>query len=490
VVRSLDFADQQRLVTAIMQIDGVRNRENRDLYVSILSRELGYSLNFPRHDDDRHDLWQLVEACLQIKGAIYTLVSVLDGFYKGSSTMDRVRTVVGELVPEPLLTPGERRELRALADKVMERGLKAGYATTLPTIYQHAVGPVGPSPTRDVRELQGILAELEELTNGPDGVPPLTVFVCELAEHTDGETAAALRGWIRGFTARLGVSQAQLDRHRQFPLEAAWPERGGTYLVIECRPAVTAPDRFQFTAWLQKGPGPGTTLHRGNRPRPLAELADLLEELLTSQPIVVNREDPDLNIEFVLPRELLNEPLDQLNVSIAGLHRRLGIDYPVMLRSLDRMRERALHHNWRRKWDRLREDPARAEIHWIGAPGEFDQDLLYRRLCDQSIVATAMPFPSRPSDPDEVLIGLHAGIPIMVFCRHLREVESFTSEVKRLLGPDLSLLPSRLLSLRKQADLGDGTGRPEDEPLGLHLSAIVDDADRIPEPYLRLEPPT
>jgi hypothetical protein len=42
VTRSLDFADQHRLVIVFLRIDGMRKRKNRDLYLSVLERELGY----------------------------------------------------------------------------------------------------------------------------------------------------------------------------------------------------------------------------------------------------------------------------------------------------------------------------------------------------------------------------------------------------------------------------------------------------------------
>ena len=496
VARSLDFPDQQRLVTAFVQIDGMRKRKTRDLYIEVLELELGYRLYFPRHDENLHDVWQLIGACLKTTGAIHTLVAVLETFHGGSKPMNAARDVVDELLPAPLLTPEERRDLRALALAVKERGSRAADATTLPAIYLRAVGPVGPVPTRDVRELQDVLAELEEVANGAAGVPPLAVFVAELADRADAATAAQLHDWVHRVGGRLGFALADLDRLRQLP--AARVERGDTHLVVECRPDAAAPDRFLFTAWLQTGTGPGITLQRDDRSRPLTALPALLEELLTGHPMVVNRQDPDLTIEFVLPRDLLDRPFDQLAVPIEGMPRRLGIEYPVVLRSRDRMERRALHHNWRRKWDWLREHSPEAGMHTVAKPGETEHEQLYIKLSDNSVMVLVMAFPPWGGDPqpvDELWVGLQAGTPIIVFCRHGRDAERFCAEVTRLLGAELPGIPAvldlprRLLELRRRAAPGD-PANPENDHLGLHLSVIFDDADRIPEPYLRLEPPT
>jgi hypothetical protein len=402
--------------------------------------------------------------------------------------MDAVLDVVGELLPEPLLTPAERRDLRALALAVKERGSKAADPGTLPALYARAVGPVGPVPARGVRELQDVLAELEETTDGPEGVPPLAVFVEGLADRADAATAAQLRAWVQHLGERIGFGPADLDRLRGLPAGPIQLDHGDQHLVVECRPDAKAPDRFLFTAWLQTGAGPGVTLQRDDRSRPFTDLPALLEELLTAHPMVVNRQHPDLIIEFVLPRELLDRPVDQLKVPIEGLRLRLGIEYPVVLRSLDRMERRALHHDWRRKWTWLVEHPRDAGVRWVAKPEEFDLKVLRTGLKDQSAMVLAMAFPPWGGDPepvDELWMGLHAGTPVIVFCRTGRDAERFRAEVTRLLGTDPLALPRKLLDLRRQAVSED----PDEDHLGLHVSVIFDDADRIPEPYLRLEPP-
>lgn len=49
-------------------------------------------------------------------------------------------------------------------------------------------------------------------------------------------------------------------------------------------------------------------------------------------------------------------------------------------------------------------------------------------------------------------------------------------------------LPRRTMELRRQALSGGGEGAGTAH-LGLHLTLVFDDAERIPEPYVRLRSP-
>jgi NTP-dependent ternary conflict system VMAP-like protein len=60
--------------------------------------------------------------------------------------------------------------------------------------------------------------------------------------------------------------------------------------------------------------------------------------------------------------------------------------------------------------------------------------------------------------------------------------------VEQLLAADLMALPRRTMHLRRQA-LSTQEGDAPHDHLGLHLTLVFDDADRVPEPYVRLRPP-
>jgi hypothetical protein len=269
---------------------------------------------------------------------------------------------------------------------------------------------------------------------------------------------------------------------------AARSDRNPAYLVVECRPDAADSDLYLISAWLQHGKDPGITLWCEDEPRRLNTLPALLKELLFSNQTVVNRYNPELILEFVIPRALLQFPFDQFRITVDGLERRIGIDHPVVVRSLDRMRHQALHHNWRRKWEWLQANPAAAAVCWVSHPRQFDQELLYVKLCESSSAVLAMAFPpwGKASCPvDELSVALQAGTPIIAWCRQGRDPARFAAETRALLASDVLFLPRRVLDLRREAV----SAGPADDHLGLHLALLFDDADRIPEPYIRLEPP-
>ncbi|MFF5262193.1 hypothetical protein ACFY4C_24925 [Actinomadura viridis] len=553
VTRSLDVEDQQRLVAAFMRVDGMRARSTRDLCISVLERGLGHRLPLVRHERDLHDVWQLVDACLACPGGIHALVEAVETFHRGSRPMLAVRAIVEELLPEPLLRPSERRELRQLVLALEAQGMDEFYLAALPALYRRAVGPVGPPPDRALRGVQDVVAQLEEAPLGTDGVPPLLVFVDDLAGYAKGATATALEEWTGRFAERFGLGPERLQRLRALRRSALAPAASApspvrdAFLVIECRPDGAAPDRFLISAWLQLAGEPGVMLRCDEEPQPLGRLPALVEALLVEDGRVAARENPELTVEFVLPRELLNLPFDQFTITVAGLPRRLGIEHPVVMRSLDRLRHQALRHNWRRKWERLRDEPGSATVTWIGEPGRYDGEELYTLLSEPSSVGLALAFPpgeGAPGPVDEVWVGLQAGAPIVAWCRDERDPVRFAEEVRALLGSDPLSLPQRVRDLRRKAVLArttaavtavpavtattgatttpgatgshgvtgsaaatwpEGAGEPggsyeqgdavdagattEEEHLGLHLALVFDDADRVPEPYARLKPP-
>jgi hypothetical protein len=416
VTWSLDVADQWRIVDAFMQIDGMRKRSTRDVFISLLERELGQHLPIPRHEQDLYDVWQLVDVLLAYSGAVHTLVDIVGTFHGGSRSMTEIRNVVDELLPEPLLDGQERRELHQLVRALEDRGMKAAHRAAIPALYRDAVGPVGPALDRDIRSIKAVIAQLEEVAVGMDGVPPLLAFVRDLAGCTDGPTATALWDWARRFSQRLGLHGTELRQLQQGTRSRTDSAEFGTYLVIEFRPDLAGSDMFLVTAWLQFDGELGSTLHRDDDPFPLSRLPLLLEALLIDNHQVVNRHTPALTIEFVLPRSLLGIPLDQLRITVDGLERRLGIEHPVIVRSLDRIQQRVLHHNWRRKWSWLRENPGSVTVCWIAQPGEFDHERLYTLLSEHSSACLALAFPpwsGAPNPVDELWVGLQAGASAM-----------------------------------------------------------------------------
>ncbi|WP_141582130.1 hypothetical protein [Actinomadura sp. WMMA1423] len=493
---SLPFDDQSRLVRALWELETIRKRTSRDLCVSLLERQLGHPLPATRDDKDITDVWHLVDACLSYPGAFHALIAIVEEFHRGSIPMEAVRELVDELLPEPLLRPKERRELDALLRGLGDRAPGVVGPDAIRALYWEVTAPSGPALDTDPGDLRGVLARLEDLTVGVDGVPPLLAFVEELAAHAAGPAAAGLRAWVDALARRLGLERrlpAARPREVAAPRSEPAPGSAGarSYLVIELRRDGAVPDRYLASAWLQAEGEHGLMLRCDDEPVPFERLPGLVKELLSEDQRVVNRPAPELTLEFVLPVDMLGTPVDQLRITVDGLERRLGIEHPVIVRSLDRMRRPAYHHQWRRKWRWLRENPHGAKVCWVTQSGQYGGENLYSMLLSEpSSVCMAMAFPPRTDGPDsaELRAALQAGAPIVTWCRSGRDPERFAQEFQALLDEGAMDLPDTVLRLRREALRaldGDGGG----DHLGLDLTLVFDDADRLPEPYVRLSAP-
>jgi hypothetical protein len=489
VDRPLTTDDQRRLVSALLKLDGVRKRSTRELLITALERELGHPIPVVRYEQDLYDVWGLIDACLSYPGAVRCLISVLDNFHMGSRSMMEIRVLVDEMLPEPLLDPRERRDLYRLLEGVAGARAAGRYHTRLVALYRDAVGPMGPA-LNGGHDLPAVISQLEEVTADPEGVPPLLRFLEYLATYLDTPAAAELRSWVDEFAARHRIDAGTVHQIRDTAPQMIDTAQPSAYLVVELTPDGVDPEYFLLSAWLQYGDEPGLTLRRDDKLMALHELPAQVASLLVEDHHVTHRLTPELTIEFVLPRRLLGHPVDQWRITIGGLERRLGIEYPVVVRSLDRLRQQAQHHNWRRKWAWLRDNPGTAAVCWVNDPGEIDGEGLYNSLLsERSTVCLALAF-APPAEgrsvADELEVGLQAGAPVLAWCRDQREPRHFAAEFQRLLDKGLLRLPENALLLRRQAVK---TQDPEDAHLGFHLTLVFDNADRVPEPYVRLSPP-
>ncbi|MBA9004379.1 VMAP-C domain-containing protein [Thermomonospora cellulosilytica] len=492
MVRSLGVEDQLRLVKAFYRLDCMRDRQDRDHCIRLLEKKLGYPLPVLRHPRDLYDVWHLVDTCLAYPGAVRRLAEVVEVFHQGSVPMQELNELIGEFFPEPLLLAEERERLHTLTAGLSER-ITGVDSAAVHALYRRAVGPVGPALPGGSGHVRQALDQLEDLTTDQNGIPPLLSFVEELAAVAGEPAARRLRAWAAKVAERLGVDRQDVPRALPPAARRGRSERSRAYLVIKFQLDALRADRYRPTAWLQHEGEPGAMLRCDEDPLPLTGLPRLVEELLTEDHQVVNRAAVDLTVEFFLPRRLLHYPLDEIRITIGGLERRLGIEHPVVVRSLDRLEHRALHHNWRRKWTRLVGDPADVAVCLVSRPGEVTGEAFYNRLLsDDSALCVALSFPPRSdaaAGADEMWAGVQAGTPIVAWPRSPRDPARFAAEIQELVDQGAMYLPETVLALRRSALREQTTGAADDDHLGFHLTLLFDDADRIPEPRGRLGAP-
>ncbi|MBE1534351.1 VMAP-C domain-containing protein [Actinomadura algeriensis] len=487
----LSQADVNRIVEALWRLDALQKQSVRDLYLSIVRKELGIALPVRRDERDFQDLWGLVEGCLEQTGAFHAFLQVVGRFHVGNNAFEAVRRLGYALVPEPLLDPGERRAVHELLKVLKNADPGALRPEVVRDLFWTVAEPPG-SVAFDTGDVWPVLDALEDFTVDEDGVPPLLNFVERLAVESGGAMRIRLLRWVERAAERLAVADVIRARRER---AARVRERLRMYLVIAFRPDGVTPDEYLISAWLQSEDGHGIMLRcEDERPMSVAELPALVVDLLTEDPQVVNRPPmAELTLEFVLPLNLLGvQSMDQLRITVDGLERRLGIEHPVVVRSLDRIQKQNYHPAWRRMWKWLLDNPHTAEVCLMTQPGEYPSESLYTMLLsDPPSVCLGLAFPPRPDGagaPDELRIALQAGAPVIAWCRGDLAPDRFAAEFHDLMTPGVLALPDSVLKLRREAVASHGR-HPGTDHLGLHLTLLFDDADRFPEPHGRLKAP-
>ena len=471
------MAELDALCTAFLRLPGMRERSTRDLYVDELNNQLANTLSPRRHLDPHHDVWALLRACQDHPGGIRALASVVRSFHRDSRPMIELDDLIEYLFPDELLEPMERAALLDLLNDVEPRQLQLACRYAAPGSWL--------TTALDWNDLASITRRLESCVGKASMPPPLLVFVDFVAHQLDAVRAAEQHRWIDEVGLRTNLSIGAL-RDLCVSANARLAEVQRFYFIVQLQADGIDQSRYLLSVWLQQHHSMEEPLHLDDTPITLPEVAGLLPELLGQAHAALGVTTGELTLEFVLPRSLIGYPVDQWEIDRVFPHR-LGTSYPVVVRSLDRLRNLSLHGMWRQKWRWLADNGHRAEpdaVHWLLEPGtRAPASLRASLLREQSAVALAMAFPPKDSLDlvfDELSAALYGGVPVVLWCRDDTLRTRFEPEVRELLnGHGLAELPIQVMRLRQQADEFDNT----ETSLGRHITLLWDDADRLPQSF-------
>jgi hypothetical protein len=372
--------------------------------------------------------------------------------------------------------------------------------TEIHSEYHNAI-PVGWEPAtagRDADEaIRACCLDLARCPRQPGDTFPLLRFARALATRLPAEFTDLATARLKAAAEIMGETIAQPASSRPAP------PAGSSHLLIQIQPTALDPGRYAVRAWLYRG-GSAVCLAAGEERYAQVDLPGVLDRLrdcATSYAIDLR----DLWVEFLLPRSLIAEAVDQWEVSLdleIG-QTTVGAEHPVVVRALERYSRPQPALELRKRGEGLRQaesQPARlirdlpppdstpgfalriAKADAGGVP-------LYTRLRDAHGVLCVVldeppPAPPAVSKADVLNTLLAVGLPVVVWSRGLPEV---IEEFARLLGEcPLGRLPSRVQQFRQSAVDGD-----PHHP-GRHLTLLWDDPARLPpdfDPRHRLRPP-
>jgi len=157
-----------------------------------------------------------------------------------------------------------------------------------------------------------------------------------------------------------------------------------------------------------------------------------------------------------------------------------GMEYKVVIRSLERMEARQLHRVWNERWQMLT-NGARVDVHRCEQGDGAQQPLLYTKLKgNPSIVLMALG--SSPDDEvgrRELMLGLRVGLPVLLWAhqgslgdREHAAVDGFTG------GDGWDALLDHVTRLRFSPDARDDG---HEGVMRSRIAVLWDDPSRLPE---------
>jgi hypothetical protein len=478
-------ADRDRLAAMLFGLRGISETASRALVVDALESRFAGRLHVERQDNGLLDTLAIIDACLEHPGALHELIAMLRAYHTTDAEERRLVAEISDIAetvdPAPLLNHAERNKLYRLLDAMAEITVD-----TVLSSYREAAGLLS-TRSIDPFDLQQVVRILESAMSGPDGLPPLLIFLEGLSRRLQSPATAELRDWVDLFAAREGIPSHLISRIRisSPPASTATPATG--YLLTELYPDGADDMRYLSRITLLHGDRSdrpaGYVLHDGRTPLTIGEIPSLFDDVLSGMWDATSIDMDELVIEFLLPFGLLGHAVDQWEVQADVMAHPVCVEHLVLVRY--RNRPRRSHGKWRQRTRRLRE--GNTTIRWADPNDASDvSGNLFRDLANSLTPCLALLRPPRLAGElgnDAVSIGIWTGVPVMVWCRDDASTDAFVAQLTSYLSQNsLADLPALVQQLRT------GTFGLA-EPPGAHITLIWDLQDEPTAPVVRLQAP-
>ncbi|MDA3642786.1 hypothetical protein LZ318_38310 [Saccharopolyspora indica] len=374
-----------------------------------------------------------------------------------------------------LLPAGELEKLR---DPLAELDV-----AQLPTLLRRAAGPAVQLPGREASAWD-VLEYLTDVNAGADGFPPALAFVELLARQIgDRAVRAKLEEWSSAQARRLLLDAELADFRAAHAEPVAVDSR--LHLVVVVQHDGIDPDRFVISHWRQDDPAEWPPVRGRSRTARFDEIEWHVDALVIEAERAWRGHEGAVALEVVLPRALLNLPVHLWHKEHdSGVPRPLCLDYPIVVRSLERMMSDHWHRVWNRRWRTMSEDPRSAVVHYArqadpDSPHAVEAVLEGEERC-AAIVLTAAPS-REPRRGDELMSALRSGLPAVFWHRTDADPGRVREVVEWLVDEGgLGELPSRAQRIRRDAHRDSPTRF--DVKVVQELVVMWDDPSRLLNP--------
>ncbi|TQJ37871.1 hypothetical protein OHU34_45420 (plasmid) [Streptomyces sp. NBC_00080] len=304
----------------------------------------------------------------------------------------------------------------------------------------------------------------------PTGLPVFLVFLEHLAPELEAAAKDELRAWADSYAQSQGLQEQLAGCRARVKATPAAPrtERTGRVMFVLLADGLDE-DYCVLQVWHQDGQsGQSPPMREGDERVRRHDLGHHVHQRLQQSLADIGR-PAALTVEFWLPLMLANLPVAQWcrpARNAAGTS-----NYRVVVRSLDRDSLETTHSAWKQQWDQLiaghdsgTQDPAP------------DTETLPGPPAPGRLLVLNTP-PDREEGRRQLLDGIRAGAPAILWHRSDCTSRSFRQHVRDLTKGSLADLPARLGELQHQSD-SLGTGPLSD------LTLLWDDPNQ-PRPVLK-----
>ncbi|MFC7534174.1 hypothetical protein [Actinoplanes sp. GCM10030250] len=356
-------------------------------------------------------------------------------------------------------------------------------------VWQRATGDLIPLPERPTT-LGEMVTLLVGRNAGPDHVPPLLALVEQVAVRVEQPLAGELRAWAD--------NEAEPRAHIGEPLQAyralAEREHRASNARRPSRPPVRPclliqierdgidRDLCEVRYWIQRWAQTWQPEASVPRTTSFQEVERVMEDAIRHAEAIWQGLDEGaaVEIELLLPTDLLHLAVEWWRTELESpAPTPLCLDYPVVVRSLDRMRAPHRHRVWAGRWHALWQQPPGHRVFWGRSHAGGDDlggwNAHLRGNRDLTTVVLGGPPPDPPGG-DELLSALNAGIPVILWDRRSPLTDEAAALLGRILEGPPAELARRVRTLRMEAaELGPDERRRHP---GHHLALLWDDPDR------------
>ncbi|MCR6481677.1 hypothetical protein M8542_02495 [Amycolatopsis sp. OK19-0408] len=442
---------------------------SRALLLDLIHDNLGFPLTIPEQATGRDQLIEVINACAKTDGGLNALADAVRLMRPESPESDWVRRLVHQPRTHDLLPETELMRLRSILSGLVP--------ARLAVLTRRAAGTA--VPPREVRDAWGAFCAFLDFNTPANGLPPALAFVEFVAADCGGTIGDELRDWntaqARRLQAEAGLAELRADRE---------PDRAAVsrlHLMIVVQQDAIDADLHVVSHWRQEDPAEWPPARGGTVTVQGDQLEHHVDALIVDAERAWSEFPGEVALEFVLPRPLLNLPVHLwCKEHETGDPRPLFLDYPIVVRSLERMRSRQWHRAWRIRWEALMTDPSADRVYFCRTEDTGERHRLDAILSDvqwvMMVLAAAPPSRPRPGE-DELAAGLRSGLPALLWHPEasldlLREVVTW------LVGNGgLGDLPARVQDSRRAAFRN--TTIPVDLRIARNLVILWDDPSRL-----------